>query len=112
MSSAIAWACFFGVTEVRFADVAAEHDHLVANESFERAAVTFAQRIEWRRGDDAVPKARLRFFLRARAHRDVDSADIGKAMQQHAERNFAEKAGASDQEDLAVVDRFQSAIVS
>ncbi len=103
MSSAIRLRFFFGVTEVVFADVAAEHDHLVANESFERAAVAFAQRIEGRRGDHAVPEARFRFFLRARAHRHVDAPDIRKAMQQHAERDFAEKAGAADQEDLAVL---------
>ena len=50
---------FFGVAKIRFADVAAQHDNLVANETFQRAAVTFAQRIEWRRRDHAVPKSRF-----------------------------------------------------
>ena len=65
---------FFAVAEVRLGDVAASDDDLVADETFERAAVTFAQRIERRRGDDVVPEAILRLFLRTRAHGEIDLA--------------------------------------
>ena len=93
---------FFAVAEVCLGDVAASDDDFVVDETFERAAVTFAQRIEWRRGNDVVPETILRLFLRTRAHGEIDLADVRKAMQQHAQRYFAEKARASDQEDLSV----------
>ncbi len=66
------------VAEIRFGDVAAEDDNFVANESIQRAAVTFAQRIKRWGGDHAVPKTRFRLFLRTSTHRDVDRPILGK----------------------------------
>ncbi len=93
---------FFGIAEVCLGDIAASNDHLVVNETFERAAITIAQRIERRRSDDVVPKTVLRLLLRTRAHREVDLADVREAIKQHAQRYLAEKARTSDQEDLSV----------
>ncbi len=93
---------FFAVTEVGLGDVAAPNDHFVVNKTFQRAAITLAQRVERRRRDDVVPEPCFRLFLRACAHREVDLSDVRKAMQQHAECYFAEEAGASDEEDLPI----------
>jgi hypothetical protein len=49
------------------------------------------------------PETRLRFFVRACPHGDVNATDIRKTVKQHAQRNLAEKAGASDQEDLTIL---------
>src|SRR5689334_3256553 len=54
---------FFAVAEVCLGDVTAFDDDLVVYKTLERAAVTFAQRIERRRGDDVVPEAILRLLL-------------------------------------------------
>src|SRR6185436_7663890 len=79
---------FFAVTEVRLGDVAASNDDLIVYEAFERTAVTFAQWIEWRRGNDVVPETIFRLFLRTRAHGEIDLPDVRKAIQQHAERDL------------------------
>src|SRR4029434_5358649 len=48
-----------GVAKICLADIAAQHDHFVSNESIQRAAVTLTERIEWRRRNHAVPKSRF-----------------------------------------------------
>ena len=93
----------FGVTEIRFADVSANHAYFVANETCKRVSVPLAEWVEGRSGDHVVPEARLGFLRRTRAHGDVHAAEIRKAMQQHAQRDFAEKARAADQKDLSTV---------
>src|SRR2546423_10895689 len=90
------FSLFFAKPEIVFCDVATDDCDLISDEIFERRAVAFAYGIEWRRTDDVVPKARFRFFLRTRAHRDVDAADAREAVQQHAQRDFAEKARTAD----------------
>src|SRR5581483_3232385 len=91
-----AFCLFFGETEIGFGDIAANDGNFVAYEILEGGAIALAHRIEWRRADYIVPKARLGFFLRTRAHRHVHAADIRKTMQEHAERDFADKAGAAN----------------
>src|SRR5574338_834841 len=85
---------FFAIAEVCLRDITAFDDHLIVYKPLERAAVTFAQRIERRRRDDVVPETIFRLFLRTRADREIDLADIREAMQQHAQRDLAEKTRA------------------
>src|SRR6266566_9677330 len=94
------------VTKICLGDVATQYDYLIANESIQCAAVTFAQGIERRRGNDAVPKTHLRLFLGSCPNRDVDTSNIRKAMQQHAERDFPQEAGASDQKEFSLIKYF------
>ena len=88
---------FFAEPEIGFGDVAADNRDFVADEIFKGSAVAFTHRIERLSRNDVLPKPRLRFFLRTGAHRHIDAADIRKAMQQQAERHFADKAGAADE---------------
>ena len=97
---------FFGIAKICFGNVTASDYDFVVDETLEGAAVTFAQWIERRRGDDVVPEATLRLLLRTRTHGEIDLADVRKAMEQHAQRHFAEKARAPNQEDLSVVVNF------
>src|SRR6185436_8575197 len=95
--------CFLvAIAEVDVANVSPQHCNLVANEPFKGGAVTLAQWIEWRRGNDTIPEANFRFFLRTGANRYVNAADVWEAMQQHAERNFPKETSAPDQEDVSV----------
>ena len=48
---------FVAVAEVCLGDVAAFDDNFVANETFERTTIKYAERIKRRRGDDVVPEA-------------------------------------------------------
>src|SRR6266480_954273 len=88
--------------EIAFSNVTTHDFYLVADETVERAGVSLTQRIEWRLGKHIVPEARFRFFLRAGAHGHIDAANIRKAIKQHTQRHFAEKAGAANQKNLAV----------
>ncbi len=97
---------FFAVSEVCLGDVAAAHNDFVADETFERAAVSFAQWIERRRRDDIVPETNLRLVLRTRTHGEIDLADVRKTMQQHAQRYLAEKPCAPDQENASIFINF------
>src|SRR5260370_30961911 len=98
---------FFAVYEMFFSNVAAAHHNFMFNESLERATVTFAPRIKRGGGDDAVPETRLRFLLRAGAHGDINLPNIRKAVQQHAERDFPEKARTLNQEDFSILVNFR-----
>src|SRR6185369_9274120 len=93
---------FFAVAEVGLSDVTAPDDHLIVDETFERAAVTLAQRIERRRSDDVIPETILRLLLRTRAHGEIDLPDVRETMKQHTQRDFAEKTRAPNQEDFSV----------
>src|SRR5438445_3060389 len=90
-----------GVAEIQFADISANHADFIANKSCKGVSVSLAEWGEGRGGYHVVPEARLRFLGRARAHGDVHAAEVRKAMQQHAQRDFAEKACAADQKDLS-----------
>src|SRR5262249_20073105 len=92
--------CFFlAVAEVRLGDVTASDDHLVINETLERATITLAQRIERRRRNDVVPETILRLLLRTRAHGKINLPNTREPVKQHTQRNLAEKPRAPDQED-------------
>src|SRR5262249_33413939 len=97
---------FFGIAEVCIADITTEDLNFLANKSFKSAAISLAERIEWRSGDHMVPEARLRFFLRSGSYRHIHATDVRKAMQQHAQRNFAKEACAADQKNFAIAVNF------
>ena len=82
-----------GQAEVRLGDVAVDDHHLLAQERRQRllAAVLVAQRIERRRGHDALPEARLAVGARAAPHHHVGAADLGKPVEQHAEQHLARR---------------------
>src|SRR5678816_2235059 len=94
---------FFGISEVCFPDVAASNYHLVANEPLECATVPFSQWIKRWRSDDVVPEPCFRFLLRPSANGDVNLANVGKAIQQHAQRYFAEKARTPNQKYFPIL---------
>src|SRR5215831_20936708 len=96
----------FSKAEIIIGNIAADDGHLVANEILERCSVSFAHGIERLGRDHVVPESRFRLFLRARPHGHIHAANIRKAMQQHAERHFPEKAGAADQKDPPVIKDF------
>src|SRR5947199_3091524 len=52
------FSLFFTKAKVVFGDVATDDCDLISDKIFERRAVAFAHRIEWRRTDDVAPKAR------------------------------------------------------
>src|SRR6185436_1846983 len=55
--------CFLvAIAEGDVANVSTQHRHLVATKPFKRGTVTLAQWVEWRRGNDTIPKANFRFF--------------------------------------------------
>ena len=87
---------FVGESKIVLGDIAADYPYLVTNKIVERSAITFSQWIERRRRNHIVPEACFRFFLRACAHRDIDFPNVRKAMEQHAQRHFAEKTGTAD----------------
>ncbi len=93
---------FIAEAKIVVRDVAADDLDFAANESVERAAISLAERIERRRRDHVIPKARLGFFLRTRADGNVHAPDVRKAMQQHAQRDLAKKARAAYQKHLPV----------
>ena len=111
-SSAMLLRFFFAVAQIRFGDVAAETTTLSRMKPSSALPYLLAQRIEWRRRNDVVPETGFGFFLRTSANRDVDAPDVGKAMQQHAQRDLAEKAGAADQENCDGLGRFRLEIIS
>ena len=68
------------------------------------AAVLVAQRIERRRGDHALPEARLAVRPRAAPDHDVGAPDLRIAVEQHAEQHLADEPGAAEDEEVAAAE--------
>ena len=90
-----------GNAEQRLADVARDRPALLPEEFLDPLAMTLAQRAEGLRVDHAAEEPILGRSPGARSHEHVDAPDPGIAIEQHGERDLAEKPGDAGDEDFA-----------